>query len=72
MVLWFAAIGFSGVASIFYTPEVLKAINPYYAIRFLLDNGIIGFFLYYPKSSCALQEVKHYMLIWDTWEESLS
>ncbi len=44
MVLWFAAIGFSGVASIFYTPEVLKAINPYYAIRFLLDNGIIGFF----------------------------
>ena len=53
MVLWFAAIGFSGVASIFYTPEVLKAINPYYAIRFLLDNGIIGFFVLSEVILCA-------------------
>jgi K+ transporter len=53
MVLWFAAIGFSGIASIFYTPEVLKAVNPYYAIRFLLDNGIIGFFVLSEVILCA-------------------
>lgn len=53
MVLWFAAIGFSGIASIFYTPEVLKAINPYYAIRFLLDNGIMGFFVLSEVILCA-------------------
>lgn len=53
MVLWFAAIGFSGIASIFHTPEVLNAINPYYAIRFLLDNGIIGFFVLSEVILCA-------------------
>jgi len=53
MVLWFAAIGFSGIASIFYTPDVLKAINPYYAIRFLLDNGIMGFFVLSEVILCA-------------------
>lgn len=53
MVLWFAAIGFSGIASIFYTPDVLKAINPYYAIRFLLDNGITGFFVLSEVILCA-------------------
>ena len=40
MLLWFVSIAFFGIASIFYTPGVLKAINPYYAIRFLLDNGL--------------------------------
>ncbi len=53
MVLWFAAIGFSGIVSIFYTPDVLKAINPYYAIRFLLDNGITGFFVLSEVILCA-------------------
>jgi KUP system potassium uptake protein len=53
MVVWFAAIGFSGIASIFHTPEVLKAINPYYAIRFLLDNGIMGFFVLSEVILCA-------------------
>ena len=70
MVLWFLSIAFSGIFSIFYNPHVLYAINPYYAIRFLLDNGIIGFFVC-PKLSFALQEEKHYMLIWAIWEESL-
>lgn len=53
MVIWFAALGFSGIASIFSTPEVLKAINPYYAIRFLLDNGVIGFFVLSEVILCA-------------------
>lgn len=53
MVLWFLSIAFSGVASIFYTPSVLKAINPYYGIKFLLDNGITGFFVLSEVILCA-------------------
>ena len=32
---------------------MLKAINPYYAIRFLLDNGLIGFFVLSEVILCA-------------------
>lgn len=53
MILWFISLSLSGIVSIFYTPEVLKAINPYYAIRFLLDNGIIGFFVLSEVILCA-------------------
>ena len=35
MVLWFITIAISGLISIIYTPSVFKAINPYYAIRFM-------------------------------------
>jgi KUP system potassium uptake protein len=53
MVLWFLSIALSGILSIFYTPNVLYAINPYYAIRFLLDNGIVGFFVLSEVILCA-------------------
>lgn len=53
MVLWFASLAFSGIASIFYTPGVLRAINPYYAISFLLHNGFTGFFVLSEVILCA-------------------
>ncbi|RPJ75843.1 MAG: potassium transporter Kup, partial [Alphaproteobacteria bacterium] len=53
MILWFLSLAFSGIASIFYTPDVLKAVNPYYAIRFLLDNGLMGFFILSDVILCA-------------------
>lgn len=53
MLLWFISIAFFGIVSIFYTPDVLKAINPYYAIRFLLDNGLMGFFVLSEVILCA-------------------
>lgn len=53
MLLWFASLAFFGIASIFYTPQVLKAVNPYYGIRFLLDNGIAGFFVLSEVILCA-------------------
>ena len=53
MVLWFLSIAFSGIFSIFYNPHVLYAINPYYAIRFLFDNGLIGFFVLSEVILCA-------------------
>ncbi len=53
MLLWFISIAFFGIVSIFYTPDVLKAINPYYAVRFLMDNGLMGFFVLSEVILCA-------------------
>ena len=53
MILWFISLSLSGVISMFYTPGVLKAINPYYAVRFLLNNGITGFFVLSEVILCA-------------------
>ncbi|MDI3486166.1 MAG: system potassium uptake protein [Methanolobus sp.] len=53
MILWFGTLAFSGVISIFSTPEVLKAINPYYAVEFVLTNGWTGFFVLSEVILCA-------------------
>jgi KUP system potassium uptake protein len=53
MVLWFSLLVLSGVASIIYTPSVIKAINPYYAVDFLLHNGLAGFFVLSEVILCA-------------------
>lgn len=53
MVIWFLSLVLSGIASIIYTPSVLKAINPYYAIDFLLHNGLSGFFVLSEVILCA-------------------
>jgi len=43
MVLWFSSLTFIGIVFIFESPEVLKALNPYWGLKFLLENGINGF-----------------------------
>jgi KUP system potassium uptake protein len=43
MVGWFLALVCFGVTAITEAPEVLKAVNPYYGLRFLSENGIRGF-----------------------------
>jgi len=53
MVLWFIAIAISGIISIIYTPSVFNAINPYYAIRFMTDHGLTGFFVLSEVILCA-------------------
>lgn len=53
MVLWFISLTVSGIISIIYYPYVLKAINPYYGIKFLLDNGFAGFFVLSEVILCA-------------------
>lgn len=53
MVIWFLSLVLSGIASIIYTPSVLKAINPYYAIDFMLHNGLSGFFVLSEVILCA-------------------
>lgn len=53
MVLWFLSIAVSGFVSILNVPSVLHAINPFYAIKFLMENGIAGFFLLSQVILCA-------------------
>jgi len=53
MVVWFIVLTISGIASIIHVPSVIKAINPYYAFRFLIENGITGFFVLSEVILCA-------------------
>ncbi|MCP3368379.1 potassium transporter Kup [Bradyrhizobium cajani] len=42
MVVWFAVIAVMGAVHIADDPSVLAAINPYYAVQFVLSHGTIG------------------------------
>jgi KUP system potassium uptake protein len=53
MIIWFLSIAISGIVSISHTPTVLRAINPYYAIKFMIDNGLAGFFVLSEVILCA-------------------
>jgi KUP system potassium uptake protein len=53
MIIWFAALTVSGIGSILDAPSVVKAVNPYYAVRFLIDHGITGFFVLSEVILCA-------------------
>ena len=53
MVLWFLSLAASGLYGIIYVPSVLKAFNPYYAVKFIIDNGLTGFFVLSGVILCA-------------------
>jgi KUP system potassium uptake protein len=53
MVVWFLALMASGLFAILEVPSVVKAVNPYFAVRFLIDNGITGFFILSEVILCA-------------------
>jgi KUP system potassium uptake protein len=53
MLLWFFSLALSGVISILQVPSVWKALNPYYAFKFLYQNGIAGFFVLSEVILCA-------------------
>ena len=53
MLLWFLALAVSGVISIIKVPSVWKAINPFYAVTFLHQNGFAGFFVLSEVILCA-------------------
>jgi len=40
--IWFIIIAIAGAAEIAANPRVLNALNPYYAMKFLLTHGMIG------------------------------
>ncbi|MGN2249141.1 potassium transporter Kup [Frateuria sp. GZRe14] len=43
MVVWFLALAVIGVWNIIQAPEVLKALSPWYAVRFFASHGVISF-----------------------------
>ncbi|OFW65908.1 MAG: potassium transporter Kup [Actinobacteria bacterium RBG_16_68_21] len=43
MIVWFATIGALGIQQIAIRPEVLRAVNPMYALSFFADHGFKGF-----------------------------
>lgn len=45
MVLWFATLTVTGLVSLSGMPDVILAVSPHHAIRFLLENGLSGFFV---------------------------
>jgi KUP system potassium uptake protein len=53
VLVWFIALAISGVASIIQVPGVVRAVNPWYAVRFFLDNGLAGFFVLSEVILCA-------------------
>ena len=42
MCIWFVVIGVVGIVHIAFNPAVLRAINPFYGVVFLVDHGAIG------------------------------
>jgi len=43
MLIWFLCLGFFGFIYILKYPAILKAFNPYYGIKFILDYKFLGF-----------------------------
>jgi KUP system potassium uptake protein len=53
MLLWFLALSVAGIAAMAQAPGVARAVNPWYAVRFFLDNGVAGFFVLSEVILCA-------------------
>ena len=43
MLVWFISLAAMGIVNILETPVVLNALNPYHALRFMLDNTFLAF-----------------------------
>ena len=53
MLIWFLVLSVSGISAIVLVPSILKAINPYYGINFLIHHGLAGFFVLSEVILCA-------------------
>lgn len=53
MLIWFLALGISGLASIWHYPLVFDALNPLSGLKFLMHNGLGGFFVLSEVFLCA-------------------
>ena len=53
MIVWFSALAVSGLVSISTMPSIVAAINPWYALEFMLHNGLTGFFVLSEVILCA-------------------
>jgi KUP system potassium uptake protein len=46
MIVWFAAIGLTGLIAIVQHPRILTALNPVYAVEFITRHGVFGFLIF--------------------------
>lgn len=53
MVVWFLALGLSGIFSVIKLPVIFTAFNPLNGINFILHHGISGFFILSEVILCA-------------------
>ncbi|MCL5023242.1 MAG: KUP/HAK/KT family potassium transporter [Nitrospirae bacterium] len=53
MVSWFASLAFFGIIALGDAPKVLMAINPYYGVKFLAENGWKGYLVLGEVILCA-------------------
>ncbi len=53
MAVWFICLAVTGLVSVVTMPGILKAVNPYYALKFLSENGLAGFFVLSEVILCA-------------------
>lgn len=53
MLVWFLALGFSGIASLSHNWVMLDALNPLHGLRFITHNGLPGFFVLSEVILCA-------------------
>jgi KUP system potassium uptake protein len=43
MMVWFGILALGGLFNVYQAPEILVALNPYYGVRFLYENGWVAF-----------------------------
>lgn len=53
MIVWFLALAISGILALWHAPGMLRAVNPYYGIKFFMHHGISGFFILSEVILCA-------------------
>ena len=53
MTVWFLSLALVGIVSLSGAPEILSALNPYYGLKFLLENGLTGFIVLGEIILCA-------------------
>jgi KUP system potassium uptake protein len=53
MLVWFICLAVTGLASVATMPGIIKSVNPYYAFKFLTENGLAGFFVLSEVILCA-------------------
>jgi len=53
MSIWFISLSLSGIVSLSESPEIIYALNPYWGIKFLLENGFQGFIVLGEIILCA-------------------
>jgi KUP system potassium uptake protein len=53
MLVWFSTLALSGFVSFLTMPDIIKAVNPWYAVKFFQQNGFAAFFVLSEVILCA-------------------